>query len=101
MKIILCRDMTSISLAIYLKLLILSPLFTIATGNSQRPGFTSLFESNGEHCLVLSFIPRFKLPIGISIQYSGGPIFGNEEQKLLLAFTSSETSMKQYSYSII
>lgn len=79
----------------------LDPLFTIGTGNSQRPGFTALFESNGEHCLVQSFIPLFKLPIGISIQFSGGPIFGNERQKLLLTFTSSEIGMKQYySYSI-
>lgn len=98
----LCRViMTSKGLTIYFKLLIMSVCyFTIATGNSQRPGFTALFESNRELCLMLSFIPSFKLPIRISIQYSGGPIFGNEEQKLLLTFTSSEIGMKQYSYSI-
>lgn len=40
---ILCSIMTSISLTIYLKILILSPFFTKATGNSQRPGFAALF----------------------------------------------------------
>lgn len=99
MEILLCI-MTSKALTIYFKLLIMCMLFTIATGNSQRPGFTALFEPNRELCLMLSFIPSFKLPIRISIQYSGGPIFGNEEQKLLLTFTSSEIGMKQYSYSM-
>lgn len=78
--------MKSKALTIYLKVLIMCMLFTIATGNSQRPGFTALFEFNRELCLMLSFIPSFKLPIRISIQYS----FGNEEQKLLLTFTSSK-----------